>query len=94
MIKLITIKKFCTETGYTVQAVNSKISRGDWVRDKEYIKAPDGRILIDINGFHEWAQKKNIQESGQEAKVQSQSPSITKARNVVSALNSTPPPLT
>ncbi|MBS0586775.1 MAG: DUF3596 domain-containing protein [Proteobacteria bacterium] len=56
MTNYVTIKKFCADTGYSPDAVRSKISHGDWEIGKEYIKAPDGRILINIEGFEKWAE--------------------------------------
>ncbi|MDQ7280278.1 hypothetical protein O0J73_05955 [Stenotrophomonas sp. Sm6012] len=41
-------------TGYTVDATNSKIKRGDWLERAVFIKAPDGRNLIDLEGYEEW----------------------------------------
>ena len=53
-LRYVLIKKFCEETGYSEDAVNSKIKRGDWEEDKVWIKGPDGRRLINIEGFHQW----------------------------------------
>ena len=55
MPRYITIKKFSAETGYTEDAVRSKIKRGDWREGKVFIKAPDQRILIDMEGYERWA---------------------------------------
>jgi hypothetical protein len=41
-------------TGYTVKAMEKKIERGDWAEGKEYRKAPDGRIHIDLQGYEQW----------------------------------------
>ncbi len=54
--RYVTIKKFEELTGYTAKAVQSKMARGDWLRDREYLKAPDGRILMDLQGFERWAE--------------------------------------
>jgi len=94
MINYVTIKKFCAETGYTEQAVNSKIKRGDWFIDKEYIIAPDGRILININGYHSWAEKRDILALDQAAKVLLQSHSITRDTNAGNVSSLSPRPLT
>jgi hypothetical protein len=37
--------------GYTVKAMEKKIERGDWAEGREYRKAPDGRIFVDLRGF-------------------------------------------
>lgn len=43
-------------TGYTVKAMERKIERGDWAEGKVWVRAPDGRILIDIVGYHKWVE--------------------------------------
>lgn len=43
-------------TGYTVKAMERKIERGDWIEGQEWVRAPDGRILIDIVGYHKWVE--------------------------------------
>ncbi|TKR34140.1 excisionase [Luteimonas gilva] len=55
-IRYVTIKKFEELTGYTTKAVQSKMARGDWLLDREYLKAPDGRILMDLQGFERWVE--------------------------------------
>jgi hypothetical protein len=54
MVRRLTIEKFSAESGYTPDAVRSKIKRGDWLEGHVWIKAPDGRILIDIEGYEKW----------------------------------------
>ena len=55
MLRHLTIEKFSTESGYTPDAVRSKIKRGDWLEGEVWIKAPDGRVLIDTEGYEQWA---------------------------------------
>lgn len=55
MLRHVTIEKFAAESGYTAEAVRSKIKRGDWLEGAVWIKAPDGRILIDTEGYEKWA---------------------------------------
>lgn len=64
MMRWLTIEKFSAETGYTPDAVRSKIKRGDWLEGKVWIKAPDGRILMDTEGYEKWV---TSQVSGSEA---------------------------
>lgn len=54
MLRWLTIEKFSRESGYTPDAVRSKIKRGDWLEGNVWIKAPDGRILIDTEGYEQW----------------------------------------
>lgn len=43
-------------TGYTVKAIERKIERGDWPEGRLWRRAPDGRILIDLEGYRKWAE--------------------------------------
>lgn len=38
-------------TGYTQKAVRRKIEEGNWVEGKQFKRAPDGHILIDMQGY-------------------------------------------
>jgi hypothetical protein len=55
IVLLVTIEKFATMSGYTANAVRGKIQRGDWLEGKVFVKAPDDRILIDLEGYDKWA---------------------------------------
>lgn len=55
MLRHLTIPKFAVESGYTEDAIRSKIKRGEWLDGLVWVKAPDGRILIDTEGFEAWA---------------------------------------
>lgn len=45
-------------TGYTVKAIQRKIESGVWTQDQVWIRAPDGRIMVDLVGYHRWVQGK------------------------------------
>lgn len=51
----VTIKKFSQKTGYSENAVRSKIQRGEWLEGVLFIKAPDNRILMNLEGYEKWA---------------------------------------
>ena len=53
-LRFLTIKKFSSESGYTPDAIRSKIKTGVWLKDEVWVKAPDGRILIDVMGYEKW----------------------------------------
>lgn len=42
------------QTGYTVKALRRKIEDGILLEGREYVKAPDGRIHIDMEQFEKW----------------------------------------
>ncbi len=55
-MKYVIIKRFAELTGYTEKAVRRKIEDGVWLERREYLRAPDGRILMDLEGFQRWAE--------------------------------------
>jgi|TARA_B110000046_G_C12758530_1_gene299838 hypothetical protein len=55
MIDKVTIKKFSELSGYTEAAIRTKISEGVWQENKVYVRAPDNRLLISIEGYDAWA---------------------------------------
>lgn len=60
MLRYLTIRKFAAESGYTEDAIRSKIHAGIWMQDKVWKKAPDGRILIDVEGYHAWVESGGV----------------------------------
>jgi len=56
MLRYVTIAKFAAESGYTEDAIRTKIRDGIWREDLEWRKAPDGRVLIDVDGYHRWVE--------------------------------------
>lgn len=53
-MRFVTVKKFAEQSGYSINAINCKIDKGIWLEGKEWIKAPDGRRLIDLKEFEKW----------------------------------------
>ena len=53
-MKHVTIRKFSEETGYSEHAVRSKIQRGEWLEGVLFIRAPDNRILMNLEGYEKW----------------------------------------
>lgn len=62
MLRYVTISKFAQESGYTEEAVRAKIKAGVWLMDLVWKKAPDGRVLIDIEGYAKWVEGKTMSE--------------------------------
>jgi len=61
--KYVKIAKFEELTGYTDKAVRRKIQEGVFVQGKEWIKAPDGHILINMEAYNEWANPRDCREA-------------------------------
>jgi hypothetical protein len=55
-MRYIRIPFFCQQTGWTEKAVRRKIEDGVWIAGREYKKAPDGAILIDVEGYERWVE--------------------------------------
>ena len=55
-MRYVTIEKASDLTGYTPDAIRSKIKRGDWLEGAVWQRAPDGRVLIDLQGYDKWVE--------------------------------------
>jgi len=55
-VRYVLLPKFEELTGYTVKAIESKIDKGIWREGKEFRRAPDGRILVDLEGYQRWVE--------------------------------------
>lgn len=57
LVRYVRIPKFCELCGeYTPKAVQEKIRTGAWIEGCEYRRAPDGHILVDVEGFQRWVE--------------------------------------
>ncbi len=91
MFEYPTVDKFSAESGYTAPAIRAKISDGTWQEDHQWIKAPDGRVLIIVEGIKQWVEAGLA--SKQRLKVVSRSPSCLKTRGAVKESSLSPLPL-
>ncbi len=71
MTRYNTIKKFASRSGYSEAAIRSKISRGDWPQNEVWVRAPDERVLIDLDGFERWALGRVIEANQKPASARS-----------------------
>jgi hypothetical protein len=58
--RYITIPLAAALHGYTVEAIETKIARGVWTEGREYRRAPDGRILVDMRGVERWVEGQSL----------------------------------
>lgn len=91
MVRYKTVEQFARESGYTPDAIRTKIRDGKWPKHLVWRKAPDNRILIDVEGYYSWVEMGEA--SGPALKVVSKSPSCTRVSAAGSASRSSPPPL-
>lgn len=54
----VLIKKLIELTGYTDDAIRTKIKRGIWLCGIHWVKAPDGRILFNLEALQKWIEGK------------------------------------
>lgn len=62
MLRHVLVAKFCELSGYTDDAVRAKIKNGIWLEGVVWIKAPDGRVLIDLEGYEAWVDGNQLAE--------------------------------
>jgi hypothetical protein len=55
-MRYVRIKKFVEMSGYTAPAIYNKIQEGVFVEGREYRRAPDNQVLIDMEGFERWVE--------------------------------------
>ncbi len=55
-VYLVQLSVFEGLTGYSADAVQKKIRRGDWREGVHWRRAPDGHILMDLRAYHAWAE--------------------------------------
>lgn len=56
IVRYVKPLKFYELTGYTVSAQTHKMDSGVWRKGREYILAPDGNRLVDLDGFEKWVE--------------------------------------
>lgn len=54
--KYVKLPLFEALTGYTEKAIRRKIEEGIWIEGKQYVRAPDGHILVSMEGYYRWAE--------------------------------------
>lgn len=55
-MKWVTIRRFSELSGYSAEAVRSKIKKGVWKYRVHFRKAPDGRVLVNIEEIEKWVE--------------------------------------
>jgi hypothetical protein len=56
--RYVRVHLFETLTGYSAKAVERKIASGVWMEGREFKRAPDGHVLIDMRGYEQWVEKR------------------------------------
>ncbi len=58
--RYIKLQVFESLTGYTQKAVRRKIEEGVWLEGREFMRAPDGHILVDLRGYEKWVENHRL----------------------------------
>lgn len=90
--RYVTISRAAELTGYTEKAIRGKIANQIWEEWSVWFRAPDGRIMIDLRGYEEWAV--SGADGSEHLQVATRSPSPTEALSAKSGSSSSPAPLT
>ena len=56
----VTTKKLSEMTGYTEEAIRTKVKKGIWQKSIHYFKAPDGRLMMNLEAVFNWIEGKSI----------------------------------
>jgi len=91
MLRYVTISKFSAESGYSEDAIRTKIRDGIWPKDQVWKHAPDGRVLINTEGYDQWVETGGVLKLRR--KAASKSASCIKVSVVGKGSHSSPLPL-
>lgn len=53
-VKWVTLKLYAQSSGYTPGALHQKIRRGQFIEGQHFRKAPDRRILMNVEACQNW----------------------------------------
>lgn len=62
-MRYVTTKRLAEATGYTEKALRHKVDRGVFAEGIHYRRAPDGRLLFDVEEFEKWVEGETRQGS-------------------------------
>ena len=57
-MKWVLISKVIDLLGYTDDAIRAKRSRGVWLENTHWKKAPDGRLFFNLEAIQKWIEDK------------------------------------
>lgn len=59
MSRYVQIRKMEDLTGYSESAIRTKIAKGIWLEGIHYRRAPDNRVLMDLEAYEDWVEGKH-----------------------------------
>lgn len=57
-MRWVLISKINELIGYSDDAVRAKIKKGVWLNEVHWIKAPDGRLMFNLEAIQKWIENK------------------------------------
>jgi hypothetical protein len=60
LVNWVLVPKFTELTGWTADAIQKKIQRGQWIEGRQY-GYRDGRLHISLDGYEKWVEEGNLQ---------------------------------
>lgn len=57
--RFVTIELAALMTGFSPGAIRTKIAKSVWLEGRQWVKR-DGRVLIDMKGYEQWAEKETV----------------------------------
>lgn len=57
-VSWVTVRRFAELTGYTRDAIYTKVKRGVWPEGAFWRKAPDGRVLLSLEAYNRWVENR------------------------------------
>jgi hypothetical protein len=57
--RYVTVGVYAAISGRTEKSIRRKIEDGKWLDRREFIRDPDGTVLIDREGVQRWALRKS-----------------------------------
>jgi hypothetical protein len=55
--RYVTIALASVMTGFTQKAIRRKIEDRVWIEGRQFKRAPDGHLMIDMEGYTKWVEK-------------------------------------
>ena len=57
--RLVRARRYAEMSGITLGAQKLKRARGEWLEGREFVTAPDGKIMVDWRECDRWARGEN-----------------------------------
>lgn len=57
-MKWVLINKISELIGYSDDAIRAKIAKGVWIKSVHWRKAPDGRLVFNMEAIQKWMESK------------------------------------